>query len=193
MPASACLIGKSTLLHVRPLGRRTLQLHLVRLSGGRSGRSRRTSLSRFRRPCLMRPGHCRAAAPKKRQEVKVCARFSAETLRWVHRPALETVATYIYWHWRQIVTHRKKDTAEDCHSWNCAGRCPDCCAPDTSRVEPGLSTAEVAQLFGVLPNTLRVSLCARGHYQGVRPHKRPNRLLSWPAADVYAALMGHGR
>lgn len=108
----------------------------------------------------------------------------------MHTRVHETVATYTYWYWRPLVNYvnRSKDAAGKTPSLNCAGRCLDCRAADTSRVEPGLSTAEVARLFGVAPNTLRIAICKNGHYQGIRPFKRPNRLLSWPVAEVYAAL-----
>lgn len=55
-------------------------------------------------------------------------------------------------------------------------------------MEIGMTTAEVAMLFHVKPNTVRVSLCHRGHYFGIRPTKLGNRLLSWPRAEVFAAL-----
>lgn len=55
-----------------------------------------------------------------------------------------------------------------------------------------LSTAEVARLFGVRPETLRHALCQSGAYFGIRPVKRPNRFLAWPAEQVEAVLRsGH--
>lgn len=51
-----------------------------------------------------------------------------------------------------------------------------------------LSTAEVARLFGVRPETIRHALCLSGSYFGLRPIKRPNRLLAWPADQVEAVL-----
>lgn len=68
--------------------------------------------------------------------------------------------------------------------------CPGHCVPchGTPLVEPGLSTAQVARMFGVQPATLRISICKKGHYLGITPKKRPNRLLSWPAAEVRAVL-----
>jgi hypothetical protein len=48
-------------------------------------------------------------------------------------------------------------------------------------------------MFGVQPATLRISLSKNGHYQGITPKKRPNRLLSWPAAEVRAVLEGPRR
>jgi hypothetical protein len=57
-------------------------------------------------------------------------------------------------------------------------------------MELGLTTAEVAKLFHVQPNTIRVSLCRLGHYLGMRPIKLANRLLSWNESEVLATLNG---
>jgi hypothetical protein len=57
-------------------------------------------------------------------------------------------------------------------------------------MEFGLTTAEVAQLFLVRANTIRVSLCRCGHYLGIRPRKLGNRRLSWPKSEVLAAVTG---
>jgi hypothetical protein len=67
---------------------------------------------------------------------------------------------------------------------------PGCCSScyGTPMPEPGLSTAQVARMFGVQAATLRVALCKKGHYHGIRPKKRANRLLLWPAAEVRAVL-----
>lgn len=53
-----------------------------------------------------------------------------------------------------------------------------------------LSTDQVAELFGVLPQSVRHALTVKGHYCGVRPLKLPNRFLSWPRAQVEAVLRG---
>lgn len=44
-----------------------------------------------------------------------------------------------------------------------------------------LSTAELANLFHVRPETVRRAYCLRGAYMGLRPLKLPNRKLLWPA------------
>jgi hypothetical protein len=54
----------------------------------------------------------------------------------------------------------------------------------------GMTTEEVAKLFKVRPNTIRVSLCRFGHYLGIQPIKLPNRRLLWPESEVLAALRG---
>ncbi|MGL1833054.1 hypothetical protein ACKVEX_05540 [Rhodocyclaceae bacterium SMB388] len=55
---------------------------------------------------------------------------------------------------------------------------------------PFVGTDEAADLFGVKPHTLRVSLCRRGHYCGVVPLKAPNRMLRWPVDQIEKALSG---
>ena len=51
-----------------------------------------------------------------------------------------------------------------------------------------LTTQELADAIGVRPNTIRVSLCQKGHYFGLRPHKLPNRFLMWPEDSVERLL-----
>lgn len=46
------------------------------------------------------------------------------------------------------------------------------------------TTSELAELAGVESNTVRHSLCTKGHYLGLKPTKAPNRLLYW---DLKAA------
>ena len=60
------------------------------------------------------------------------------------------------------------------------------CAPRKRYV----TTREAAELLCVLPDTLRRSLCVRGHYQGIRPVKLGNKRLLWPAQDLAAMLAG---
>jgi hypothetical protein len=48
------------------------------------------------------------------------------------------------------------------------------------------STNEAAALLRLAPITLRVNLCQKGHYQGVKPFKGANRRLLWPAAEIDA-------
>ena len=44
-----------------------------------------------------------------------------------------------------------------------------------------LSTAELADLLHVRPETIRRAYCLQGAYMGLRPIKLPNRKLLWPA------------
>ena len=53
-----------------------------------------------------------------------------------------------------------------------------------------LSTIEVAQILQVKPNTLRHSLCEKGHYFGMKPVKLPNRKLLWKKADLLNLING---
>lgn len=51
------------------------------------------------------------------------------------------------------------------------------------------TTEALALMAGLKPQTLRASLCRRGHWCGIQPVKLPNRLLLWPAAQVDALLV----
>jgi hypothetical protein len=53
-----------------------------------------------------------------------------------------------------------------------------------------IGTEELARLFGVKPESIRHALCQRGHYFGLKPLKRPNRLLAWDRAAAEAILRG---
>ena len=53
-----------------------------------------------------------------------------------------------------------------------------------------LSTAEFANRFKVKPESVRHSLCTRGHYLGLRPRKLPNGRLMWSAKDADQLLNG---
>ncbi|MBI9083356.1 MAG: hypothetical protein JEZ11_07140 [Desulfobacterales bacterium] len=53
-----------------------------------------------------------------------------------------------------------------------------------------LSTMEFAEKLLVKPESVRHSLCVRGHYLGVRPRKLPNGRLLWPRAEVNRVLGG---
>ncbi|VBY39231.1 Uncharacterised protein [Burkholderia pseudomallei] len=44
-------------------------------------------------------------------------------------------------------------------------------------MEIGLTTNRLAQRLGLQPDTLRVALCRRGSYFGVKPTKLPNGRL----------------
>lgn len=52
------------------------------------------------------------------------------------------------------------------------------------------TTDEAAAILRVKPHTLRVGLCTRGEYLGLRPAKLPNRRLLWPADPVDALARG---
>lgn len=54
----------------------------------------------------------------------------------------------------------------------------------------GLTTPELAQAIGIRPDSLRVHLCRRGSYYGLRPTRLPNGRLLWPA-DSVERLLGH--
>jgi hypothetical protein len=54
----------------------------------------------------------------------------------------------------------------------------------------GYTTDQAAAILVVRPNTLRVALCERGTYLGIRPVKLPNRRLLWPADAVDAVARG---
>lgn len=59
-----------------------------------------------------------------------------------------------------------------------------------STPRPPYTTNEAAALLCLAPNTLRVNLCQRGEYFGVRPVKGPNRRLLWPADAIDALVTG---
>ena len=52
------------------------------------------------------------------------------------------------------------------------------------------STAEAAEVLKVKPQTLRIALCRKGHYAGVKPHKLPSRFLAWSADEIDAIARG---
>lgn len=54
-----------------------------------------------------------------------------------------------------------------------------------------LDTAEFADALRIKPQTIRRSLCLKGHYLGIKPAaKLPNGRLLWDAAAVDALLTG---
>lgn len=63
-------------------------------------------------------------------------------------------------------------------------------ATSQQTVPVGITTERLAALFGVKPNTPRVSLTTHGHYFGIKPVKLPNRRLLWPLDDVNRVLSG---
>lgn len=60
----------------------------------------------------------------------------------------------------------------------------------TNNSPRGYTTNQTASVFGVVPHTLRVSLCEKGEYLGIRPVKLANRRLLWPADKVDAVARG---
>lgn len=63
--------------------------------------------------------------------------------------------------------------------------------PTKSNTPPrGYTTNVAAAAFGVVPHTLRVALCQKGEYLGVRPVKLANGRLLWPADQVDAVALG---
>lgn len=53
-----------------------------------------------------------------------------------------------------------------------------------------LTTNEFAKIAKVKPQSIRHSLCTRGHYLKVRPVKLENRRLMWREKDVEEAIDG---
>jgi hypothetical protein len=47
-----------------------------------------------------------------------------------------------------------------------------------------MTTGELATAIGVKPESIRVRLCRKGSYFGLRPRKLENRRLLWPADAV---------
>ena len=62
----------------------------------------------------------------------------------------------------------------------------------TARPAGGLSTEEFAASIGLRPESIRVHLCRRGSYYGIRPAKLPNGRLLWPG-DAVERLMELGK
>ena len=53
-----------------------------------------------------------------------------------------------------------------------------------------LTTAEVAELERINPQTIRKNYCLQGHHHGMKPIKLPGGGLRWPAANLVALLEG---
>ena len=60
-------------------------------------------------------------------------------------------------------------------------------APSSDRT---YSTEQAAAILHIRPQTLRAALCRDGAYMGVRPVKRANRFLAWPADGIDAIARG---
>lgn len=54
----------------------------------------------------------------------------------------------------------------------------------------GLTTAELAKLFGCKENTPRSNLCVRSHFLGMVPCKLPNGRLLWSREQAERVLAG---
>ena len=63
------------------------------------------------------------------------------------------------------------------------------------RIPGGLSTEDFATSIGLRPESIRVHLCRRGSYYGIRPAKLPNGRLLWPgdAVDRLIKVDHHSR
>ena len=53
-----------------------------------------------------------------------------------------------------------------------------------------LTTEELAALLRVRANTIRSGVCRDGADMGIRPIKRANRMLAWPADQAEAVARG---
>ena len=62
----------------------------------------------------------------------------------------------------------------------------------TEVTRKNLSTEEIAAILRVVPQTIRASLCRKGHYCGLKPLKLPTGKLLWDASAVEALLSGEG-
>lgn len=67
---------------------------------------------------------------------------------------------------------------------------PNTWRDDTPLAARTYSTAQVARILLVSPQTLRNAMCCRGEYAGIRPTKLPSRFLAWPADRVDALARG---
>jgi hypothetical protein len=53
-----------------------------------------------------------------------------------------------------------------------------------------LTTAELAGLERIVPQTIRKNYCQKGHHHGIKPIKLPSGGLRWRSADVQELLNG---
>jgi hypothetical protein len=56
-----------------------------------------------------------------------------------------------------------------------------------------LTTAELASLERVTPQTIRKNYCLKGHHHGLVPLKLPNGGLRWRGLEVQALLDGSAK
>lgn len=61
---------------------------------------------------------------------------------------------------------------------------------DVAHILSAYSTDEAAAILHIKPQTLRAALCRDGAYMGLRPIKRANRFLAWPADGIEALARG---
>lgn len=61
---------------------------------------------------------------------------------------------------------------------------------DIAHILSAYSTDEAAQILNIKPQTLRAAICRDGAYMGLRPIKRANRFLAWPADGIEALARG---
>lgn len=61
---------------------------------------------------------------------------------------------------------------------------------DAAHILSAYSTDEAARILNIQPQTMRAALCRDGGYLGLRPIKRANRFLAWPADGVEALARG---
>lgn len=52
------------------------------------------------------------------------------------------------------------------------------------KIEKRISTENLANIFGVKSQTIRRSLCMKGHYWGLTPKKMPNGRLMWEYSEA---------
>ena len=55
---------------------------------------------------------------------------------------------------------------------------------------PKFSTEELASFGRVVPQSIRASVCRKGHWNGLRPVKLPSGKLLWDAEQAAAVLNG---
>lgn len=60
----------------------------------------------------------------------------------------------------------------------------------SARPAAKLTTEELSVLFRNRPQSVRASLCNKGHFCGLRPVKLPNGKLLWDSAEVASVLAG---
>lgn len=61
---------------------------------------------------------------------------------------------------------------------------------DIAHILGAYSTNEAASILKIKPQTLRAAVCRDGTYMGLRPIKRANRFLAWPAGGIEALARG---
>ncbi|MCK9380838.1 MAG: hypothetical protein M0P95_07195 [Sulfuritalea sp.] len=54
-----------------------------------------------------------------------------------------------------------------------------------------MTTEQLAAKLGLQPHTLRIALCRKGSYYGIKPAKLPNRQLLWPDDSIEQLTRQH--